>query len=181
MQVGQNNLIITAHPDDEVLWCGGLPIRYSDRNWMIVCCTTPRADPVRAEKFKDACGLLGADAYIISPRIEPAHDGLIDFGYFDAFEGFDAVFTHNSNGEYGHPHHKQVHQFVRDNFSGKKVYFGYGQDTRNILELTPQEYAQKLAALKCYDHQSPLDAQPKWRALLDRYFPNGGFHREYYC
>jgi hypothetical protein len=26
-----------------------------------------------------------------------------------------------------------------------------------------------MAALRCYDHTSPIDGKPKWRALLGRY------------
>lgn len=181
VEPGKNNLIITAHPDDETLWCGGLPIRYNDRKWTVICCTIPRADPVRAEKFLEACRILGVDGFV-RPNIEPEYNGMVVFPYGSWGKDFDVVFTHNAGGEYGHPHHRQVHDFVVNGFKGRKVFFGYGQDAiHSEIVLDPQEYSQKLAALKCYDHQSPLDGQPKWKALLNRYFPNGGFHRESYC
>lgn len=182
IEPGQNNVILTAHPDDETLWCGGLPIRYNDRKWTVICCTTPRADPVRADKFFEACRILGATP-LLRRHVEPDHNGSLNFDGINLDE-FDTIITHNPGGEYGHPHHKQVSRFVLSNYpASQTMLFGYGGQIKMVSEITlePQEYSQKLAALKCYDHQSPLDAQPKWKALLDRYFPNGGFQHESYC
>ena len=179
IEPGHNNVIVTAHPDDETLWCGGLPIRFSDRKWTVICCTIPRADPVRAEKFFDACRVLGATP-VLRRYLETEP---MDFRGLDLSE-FDCVVSHNPGGEYGHPQHKEVSRFVLSNYrASQTMLFGYGGQIKTVTDiiLDPQEYSQKLAALKCYDHQSPSDSQPKWKALLDRYFPNGGFHRESYC
>ena len=40
------NLMVVAHPDDETMWGGSLPIRYPG-DWFIVCCTVPKRDPER--------------------------------------------------------------------------------------------------------------------------------------
>ena len=55
--------IVVAHPDDEVLWAGGLPLRFPG-DWTVVCCSTPAKDPVRAEHFFDACDVLGVKGKI---------------------------------------------------------------------------------------------------------------------
>lgn len=50
----------------------------------------------------------------------------------DHIKGYDLLLTHNSKGEYGHPHHIFLHQAVQDN-SIPKVYFGNYPDICNSL------------------------------------------------
>ena len=79
----------------------------------------------------------------------------------------DVVVTHGAAGEYGHPHHVQVHQYVIARASGRVLTFG----GPHVLELTMAERAAKLHALKAYDHVLPYEGVPmaKWEALLARY------------
>lgn len=56
-----------------------------------------------------------------------------------AIEGYDLILTHNSEGEYGHLHHRFIHDFVQQ-VSTPKVYFGNGSVQFNwnrLLELPP--------------------------------------------
>jgi len=47
---------------------------------------------------------------------------------------------------------------------------GYGKSPRvKRIALNEFQLGLKMAALRCYDHTSPIDGKPKWRALLDRY------------
>jgi hypothetical protein len=164
-----NRLILVAHPDDEVLWCGGLPLRFKG-DWTIICCSIPERDPIRAYKFFEACEVLG-----VKPRLIPVSEKYFDISGLD-ISGFDHVVTHNENGEYGHSHHKAVHQFVKDNFKGPITTIGYNGPVNQTIELTKQELNQKLRALMRYDHCLPYEGQniPKWKALLHRYGTTGG-------
>lgn len=87
------------------------------------------------------------------------------------FRDFDWVLTHNRFGEYGHPHHKQVHEFVKQRALESPLMF-FGREAPDALQypLTPTELERKLQALRCYDHVSSTDRRPKWEALVDRYF-----------
>jgi hypothetical protein len=82
---------------------------------------------------------------------------------------FDAVFTHNGVGEYGSEHHRSVYRYVTS-VAKVTAYFGYGGVPDFDITLTYDELAQKLKALQCYDHTTKTDRQPKWKALIARYF-----------
>ena len=113
-----NAAIIVAHPDDEVIWAGGLVLRRQDCDWSVLALC--RADdPDRAPKFRRVCDLIGADGTIsnlddssplrpIDPHSEIGGRVLECFGDRE----WDLVLTHGPNGEYGHERHRQTHQAV---------------------------------------------------------------------
>lgn len=166
----QRGALVVAHPDDEVLWAGGLLARYGERI-TVICCSIPRSDPIRAWKFFDVCDVLGAKARLI-PFVEALPgDALQNLGALD-LSVFDLIVTHNDVGEYGHAHHRTLHRFVKERWGDKAATFGHrpGGHGTKVLYLTADEQALKLRALQCYDHISPNDGgKPKWQALLDRY------------
>lgn len=166
----RNGAIVVAHPDDETLWCGGLMLRHPSC-WTVICCSIPKTDPIRAWKFFSACDDLGA-----KPRLMPfgESDARLPLDHLDDLDlsSFDCVVTHNAIGEYGHVHHIQIHRFIAERWPDKTVTIGYGEagsDRATRIALSEGEMARKLIALRCYDHISPSDGKPKWRALLDRY------------
>jgi hypothetical protein len=161
--------IIVAHPDDESLWCGGLPFRYPG-DWTVICCSIPERDPERAYKFFRACEVMGVKA-----RLNPVPESRFNLDWLDPSE-FEHIVTHNENGEYGHAHHQHVHKWVRQKFSGPITTIGYNGPVNQKLELTKDELNGKLRALMSYDHCLPYEGRnlPKWKALLHRYGTIGG-------
>lgn len=165
------NLMVVAHPDDETMWGGALPIRYPG-DWTIVCCTVPRRDPERALLFGEACKRLGAQPVLIPYQEPPVHGAIKDLILPE--EDYDLVVTHGPEGEYGHPHHQQVSKMVTTYFTevvpSKILTFGYGKGEISI-ELNEEEHAKKLHALQAYDHELPFQGKkmPKWKALLINY------------
>lgn len=168
-----NNCIVIAHPDDEVLWSSSLPIRFKESDWTIICCSVPRHDPIRAWKFFDACHELKATPRLIPATESPPDQNLGKLELLD-LSRFDCIVTHNDEGEYGHIHHRNVHDHIVSQYGNKKIYtFGYRKSRLgNIeIELTHIEARVKMAALTKYDHIHPYNGKniPKWEALIHRY------------
>mgnify|MGYP003340734175 FL=1 len=179
--LGQSPLILVAHPDDEVLWAGGLPLMFPEKNWTIICATIPRRDPIRAWKFWECCVTLGA-----MPRLLPSGEPMMSEG-LDGLENidicdFDCVVTHNEFGEYGHPHHVYVNNFVKSCYNRPFVTFGYrkGEEGAVKLRLTDKQLAQKMSAMECYDHFLEYDGNmiTKAEALMHRYYVVEGLKPE---
>lgn len=160
--------LVVAHCDDESLWFGGL-LASEPGDWTVIACSIPRADPERAWKFFDACCVLGARARLL-PFVETAaQDPLQQTGLID-LSGFDQIVTHNDVGEYGHQHHRWLNRHLTARYPDKVVTGCYGKDPGpKRIVLDAHQMGIKMAALRCYDHTSPMDGKPKWRALLDRY------------
>lgn len=174
--VGDRNLVVVAHPDDETLWAAGLPLRFADREWTVIACSIPRIDPVRADRFHAACRTLGVASRVL-PEIETEPGQKLNGLEALDLSPFDCIVTHNSQGEYGHSHHRHVHKFVKSRINGQKlITFGYRESGQGEIsfELTDEELYMKLRALRCYDHISPTDGKPKWEALIDVYYVGKG-------
>lgn len=178
--IGQHNLILVAHPDDEVLWAGGLPIRYAEHAFfMVCCCSIPRRDPVRAWKFFDACYTLGAMPRILPFLETEVGSPLFGLEVLGDFPQFDCIITHGEEGEYGHSHHRSVHEYARTIQNGRRMLtFSYNQasDSTTRIVLNAEETHRKMAALNCYNHSLPYNGveMTKAQALLDRYFVSEG-------
>lgn len=160
--------LVVAHPDDESIWFGGL-LAAEPGNWTVICCSIPRTDPVRAWKFFGACEVLGAKARLL-PFVEAGpKDPLQNLDLIN-LSGFDEIVTHNVVGEYGHQHHVQINRLLTARYPDKVVTGGYGKAAGSKrMALNEHQLGIKMAALRCYDHVSPSDGKPKWRALIDRY------------
>jgi len=181
--------IVVAHSDDEVLWAGGLPLRYPGE-WTIVCCSTPVKEQARVAQFAEACAALGAQSKIYPDEDVDKKTLLKNLDQVD-LEQFDHIVTHNKWGEYGHPHHKQVHQHVVAKYSHKRITtFGFrlrgvsifgrrwqGRGTHRI-DLTPQELERKMTALKKYTFPMQKDGKEimLWESLVDIYCHKKGLN-----
>lgn len=115
-----NNLMIVAHPDDELLWGGAHLIR---DDYLVVCIT---------------CGTNGTRDNEIQAVLKETDDELLKLGYPDKVFGkrsnwknekgkiyedlkkiiglksWNLIVTHNVDGEYGHEHHVLTHEITID-------------------------------------------------------------------
>lgn len=110
--------VIVAHPDDEVIWCGGYMLQNPSVHWTVLSlCRGDDAD--RRPKFERVVHRLGGEA-IISDLDDGCPLGEIDVpreigGRIISLLGerrWDLVLTHGPNGEYGHERHRQTHAEV---------------------------------------------------------------------
>jgi len=103
----------------------------------------------RAYQFFTVCEALGCKARLIPCPEKP---NLENLGWIDLSE-FDHIVTHGEKGEYGHPHHVQVHRHVRKNAQEAWLtFFGYGLG-RHIIDLNAEETERKYAAFRKYSYR----------------------------
>ena len=112
-----DKLMIICHPDDEMIFGGSVLV--SDPGWRVVCLTN-KGIPERLseiEKSLHKCGIMDYVVYDLEDRLEiPLDEEKIESIISEEINSkeWKLVVTHNSIGEYGHPHHYQVHKKVKE-------------------------------------------------------------------
>ena len=119
-----NALLLVAHPDDETIFCGGTLLKNPEWNWNVQCLTWKKGSP-RYVQFINAMETYKSHGVNIVEFGSLEHtDTGQDLTVTDiaAWEESlerkefkpDIVFTHNTKGEYGHPHHIAVNQIATE-------------------------------------------------------------------
>jgi LmbE family N-acetylglucosaminyl deacetylase len=113
-------MLVYAHPDDEILFAGGLMLAHPMWDWTLVCVT----DPGRAEQQDKALDLLREEGVNIVEHTnlgftdgfspQPGYRSLIFRNVEATYQACEPhiVFTHGYRGEYGHHHHHWTHLAV---------------------------------------------------------------------
>lgn len=181
----KNMLVIVAHPDDEIIWMGGTLLRYSQNDWTVLCLCRA-SDTDRAPKFERVCHYYGARGII---KDVPDDDSLDVQGMTLAaeevivssikFSDYDAIFTHGSNGEYGHLVHvgvyKAVQRIKKESGSQTPVFcFHYRNDPKRDYQVISRKDPDILINL------SSEELAEKKKIVAEMYgYPYGGIDVEY--
>jgi LmbE family N-acetylglucosaminyl deacetylase len=115
--------VLVAHPDDELLWCGGALLM--NPGWKALVATLCRgSDPDRSQKFARVVQQLGADGIMADlddgPEQLPLQRELVraTLRALLADRNFDLVITHAPHGEYTrHLRHEEVSAAVLEMWS----------------------------------------------------------------
>ena len=110
--------IIVAHPDDEIIWCGGTILQNPGWDWTVLSLCRGE-DPDRYPKFRAVCESLDVagcifdvdDGNPLKAINVPREIGRRIRDILSEMD-WDLILTHGPNGEYGHPRHIEVHNEV---------------------------------------------------------------------
>lgn len=151
----KSNLIITAHPDDETLFFGGLVLTQRKRPWLNICVTDGNADGrarIRKKEYQAACSHLGFTKFEswMHPDVyekDLNHKSLV--AQLKELPLPHAIYTHGPMGEYGHPHHQQVCFAVFDAFWGRCPIWtpAYNAFPEKQVKLGPTAFTKKMQVL----------------------------------
>ena len=144
------NLMIVAHPDDEILWGGANLFKDS----YFVVCLTNGYNLERAEDFKQILNFTNNSGIILNyPDLiynnikdnwtEVRNGILIDLSIILNYKNWDKIVTHGPDGTTGHIHHKKACELVtitarKFNKYNNLYYFGKFYQKNSIPEYLPR-------------------------------------------
>lgn len=124
-------LMMVAHPDDCVIFGHLFYDKHRDLDWHICYLTYDRDHP-RSLPYQDYWRGRGVGTTWLGfpdlwGSVKQGHLGFdrdaAIYAIRSQLEGYDLVLTHNSQGEYGHPHHLLIHEAV-SSMDKPAVWFG---------------------------------------------------------
>jgi len=152
LQNFSKKLMIVAHPDDESLFGGAQLI--TESNWKVICVTNGD-NPIRRAEFESVMYVTNS-RYEIWDYHDEYHVPLEEKQIIEDLkrvineESWGKIVTHNQNGDYGHPHHKQVYNMVQQLVDKFFVFDFLGPF------LTEDLWEAKLDLIKIYESQEEI-------------------------
>jgi LmbE family N-acetylglucosaminyl deacetylase len=148
--------VIVAHPDDEILWTGGIILMHPE--WDCKVFSLCRAsDTDRAPKFHKALLRLGASGQMADfddgPEQIPLHENEVQQSILNYIDNkhFDLILSHGPKGEYTrHKRHEEVSKAVltlwhNRSLNADKIWlFAYTDANRSHLPIPETDAHYKL-------------------------------------
>lgn len=168
------NVMIVAHPDDELLWGGG---HLMTKDYLVVCMTNG-ANKERAKEFKNVVKASGNKYIILNypDKVAGKRDDWVsvkeqmmsDIDMIVNYKNWDMIVTHNQHGEYGHIQHQSVHSFVTevyDRSASNSKFYCFGRYYRavrmpsvkdKLKPISREEYEYKKKLSELYSSQQEV-------------------------
>jgi LmbE family N-acetylglucosaminyl deacetylase len=126
-----NAIALVAHPDDCVIFASAYMDAHPEYKWTIVYLTCWRLHK-RGREMARYWKRRGVKTHFLGFKDHGRDlglNGLYTWDKNDAIRalrratiGYELILTHGEQGEYGHPHHRVVHESTKA-FGHKKVFF----------------------------------------------------------
>ncbi len=121
------NLLLVAHPDDDTIFCAGTILTNPNDSWHVISMLYNLEDSPRGTEFKNAMEhykRLGVNLtyQMLGEQDIEKTEGWLELIKSLDLTGFDAIYTHNSEGEYHHPQHVAVNKIVNELFPSTRIY-----------------------------------------------------------
>tara|TARA_R110000803_G_C11960441_1_gene318647 strand:+ start:42 stop:1559 length:1518 start_codon:yes stop_codon:yes gene_type:complete len=124
-------LMIVAHPDDELIFGGSVLIE--DNSWRVICLTNKRDDKRRGgfEKVMRDLAIPEFEVYDLEDNLnvnlnDQELTGILNKEIHS--QNWEKIATHNSIGEYGHTHHHQIHNKVKELLNNSSKFWVFDKD-----------------------------------------------------
>jgi len=137
---GKKVLVVVAHCDDETIWANAILTSNEPLNKDLLVVFNGDSRNQALKKVALLSNTRLTHLKLTENQNQPTQLAIIDQNQVKIIksvlkrkfrkENFDYVFTHNEFGEYGHGHHRQVHQLVCETLRETKsscqpIFFGY--------------------------------------------------------
>lgn len=186
LDVKVRNLMIVAHPDDELIF-GGSQLLASD-GWLVVCVTNGSNEAGNIYSFNKATSRIHEFIRVMNSldcmyEIWDYEDYGLNANWDESITNnikgllmsrrFEKIVTHSLYGEYGHPQHTKISRIVHSLRPDNLYVFGYVPGPNNYLPLNP--YAPEIFEL-CGIYKSQAKIIKKYEAnIIYQYFVKADF------
>lgn len=126
-----DKIMFVAHPDDELIF-GGLSL-LEENNWKVVCLTN-KNNNIRRREFEKSMRDFSVPVFEIYDLEDDINKELNNDELTKIISNelnkqkWSKVVTHNNIGEYGHPHHKQIHDKVKEILNDDELLWVFDKD-----------------------------------------------------